>query len=144
MVDMLELVKRYHIHPMMKKSNSIKFVLPAILNSSPFLQQKYSHPIVSRNFPEGKVWAVRDQDLYKDPYQLLPEVFGSELLDRLSEEEDAHLKDGGAAMMAYARLQFEDMSDQERTEITSALKRYCELDTLAMVMIYEAWKAELS
>ena len=30
------------------------------------------------------------------------------------------------------------MSDQERTDITSALKRYCELDTLAMVMIYEA------
>jgi hypothetical protein len=46
-------------------------------------------------------------------------------------------------MMAYARLQFEDMSDQERTEITSALKRYCELDTLAMLMIYEAWKADV-
>ena len=144
MVDMLELVKRYYIHPMMKKSNSIKYVLPAILNSSPFLQQKYSHPIVSRNFPEGKVWAVRDGDLYEDPYQLLPKVFGSELLDRLSEEEDAQLKDGGAAMMAYARLQFEDMSNEERNEITSALKRYCELDTLAMVMIYEAWKAEIS
>ena len=38
-------------------------------------------------------------------------------------------------MMAYARLQFEDMSQEERTEITSALKRYCELATLAMVMI---------
>jgi hypothetical protein len=143
MVDMLELVKRYYIHPMMKKSNSIKYVLPAILNSSAFLQQKYSQPIVSRNFPDGKVWAVRDGDLYKDPYQLLPEVFGSDFIDRLSEEEDDKLKDGGAAMMAYARLQFEDMSDQERAEITSALKRYCELDTLAMVMIYEAWKAEL-
>lgn len=141
MVDMLELVKRYFIHPMMKKSNSIKYVLPAILNSSPFLQQKYSQPIVSRNFPEGKVWAVRDGDLFKDPYQLLPEVFGSDFIDRLSEEEDDKLKDGGAAMMAYARLQFEDMSDEERTEIISALKRYCELDTLAMVMIYEAWKA---
>ncbi|PYT00674.1 MAG: DUF2779 domain-containing protein [Acidobacteria bacterium] len=143
MVDMLELVKRYYIHPMMKKSNSIKFVLPAVLNSSTFLQQKYSQPIVSRNYPEGKIWAERDGELYKDPYHLLPEVFGIELIDRLSEEEDDKLKDGGAAMMAYARLQFEDMSEEERQEIISALKRYCELDTLAMVMIYEAWKAEV-
>ncbi len=142
MVDMLELVKRYYIHPMMKKSNSIKYVLPAILNSSPFLQQKYSQPIVSRNYPEGKVWAERDGSFYKDPYLLLPEVFGIELINRLSEEEDDKLKDGGAAMMAYARLQFEDMSEDERQEIIAALKRYCELDTLAMVMIYEAWKAE--
>jgi hypothetical protein len=49
------------------------------------------------------------------------------------------LKDGGAAMTAYAKMQFEDMSDYERKELRAALQRYCELDTLAMVMIYEAW-----
>ena len=62
------------------------------------------------------------------------------MIDRLSEDEEDLLKDGGAAMMAYARLQFEDMSDIERREIKDALLRYCELDTLAMVMIYEGWR----
>jgi hypothetical protein len=31
------------------------------------------------------------------------------------------------------------MSDYERGELEAALLKYCELDTLAMVMIYEAW-----
>jgi hypothetical protein len=35
------------------------------------------------------------------------------------------------------------MSDQERTQIAKALLRYCELDTLAMVMIWEYWTQEL-
>ena len=50
------------------------------------------------------------------------------------------MRDGGAAMTAYAKLQYEEMSDYEREEIRSALLRYCELDTLAMVMIYEGWR----
>jgi len=29
------------------------------------------------------------------------------------------------------------MSKEERKELTNALLKYCELDTLAMVMIYE-------
>jgi hypothetical protein len=50
------------------------------------------------------------------------------------------LADGGAAMVAYARLQYEEMTDDDRTKITSDLLRYCELDTLAMVMVVEAWR----
>jgi hypothetical protein len=50
------------------------------------------------------------------------------------------IKDGGAAMTAYAKMQFEEMSVYERNELTKSLLQYCELDTLAMVMIYEAWK----
>jgi len=43
-------------------------------------------------------------------------------------------------MAAYARMQFEEVSEYERSEIQSALLKYCELDTMAMVMIYEGWK----
>jgi len=43
-------------------------------------------------------------------------------------------------MTAYARVQFEEPEEVERQEIRSALLRYCELDTLAMAMIYEAWR----
>lgn len=40
-------------------------------------------------------------------------------------------------MTAYARMQFEDMAEPERQAIRAALLRYCELDTLAMVMVFE-------
>ncbi len=44
-------------------------------------------------------------------------------------------------MMAYARMQFMDMSLTERNAIIQGLLKYCELDTLAMVMIWEHWKS---
>lgn len=37
-------------------------------------------------------------------------------------------------------MQFSEMSALERQELTNALLRYCELDTLAMVMIAEAFR----
>ena len=51
------------------------------------------------------------------------------------------ISEGGAAATAYARLQFEDMNEKTRQKINTALLRYCELDTLAMVMITQAWQA---
>ncbi|MBT7094066.1 MAG: hypothetical protein HN936_12525, partial [Bacteroidetes bacterium] len=57
--------------------------------------------------------------------------------------EDANIQEGGAAMMAYAKMQFTDMTDAEREALRNALLQYCELDTLAMVMIYEHWESSL-
>jgi len=44
---------------------------------------------------------------------------------------------GGAAMMAYARIQFSEMTHEEREKVISGLLRYCELDTFAMVLLWE-------
>ena len=51
--------------------------------------------------------------------------------------------DGGAAMTAYARMQFSEMSEIESKELQKALLKYCELDTLAMVMIWEFLEKDL-
>jgi len=40
-------------------------------------------------------------------------------------------------MTAYARMQFTEMTEFESKELQKALLKYCELDTLAMVMIWE-------
>jgi hypothetical protein len=79
-----------------------------------------------------------------DPYRLLPPLFTDES-ERDYEVifQQDRISDGGAAMTAYGKLQFQEMSAPERASIESALLKYCELDTLAMVMIYEAWKAEV-
>jgi len=45
MVDLCKVVKDYYYNPRTKGANSIKAVLPAILNSSKYLQDKYSKPI---------------------------------------------------------------------------------------------------
>ena len=54
--------------------------------------------------------------------------------------QDIDIAQGGAAATAYARLQLEDLSEDDRARIEKALLRYCELDTMAMVMIVEAWR----
>jgi len=43
MIDLRELVLRYYYNPLTKGSNSIKYVLPAILNSCEYLQNKYTN-----------------------------------------------------------------------------------------------------
>jgi hypothetical protein len=151
MVDMLDLVKKYYYDPATNGSNSIKYVLPAILNSSKYLQEKYSKPIYgskgnvdtinSLNFKE-KVWIEFDeQGKVKDPYKNLPKMFvdiSDHDVELLSEGDE--LNNGGLALTAYARLQFTHMSDYEREELKKALLCYCETDTMAMVFLYEAWR----
>ncbi len=147
MVDMLEIVKKHYYHPSMKGSNSIKVVLPAVLKSSKFIQEKYSKPIYgsdeipSLNF-EQMVWIKKDGDnAIINPYKLLPNLFDDITLDNIEEYiSDVTLADGGAAMTAYAKMQFTEMSNEERKLVSQGLLRYCELDTFAMVVIYEFWK----
>ncbi len=53
------------------------------------------------------------------------------------------LANGGAAMTAYSKMQFTEMSSIERDALAKGLLKYCELDTLAMVMIFEYWMDEI-
>ena len=147
MVDLWYLVKRYYYDPYTHGSNSIKYVLPAILNSSNFLKNKYSKPIYgakdgikSLNFKDW-TWLEIKNDKVIDPYKKLPKLF-KDVSDKNFEmlTEDDELANGGAALTAYGRMQFSEMSEIERNELSAALLRYCELDTMAMVMIYEAWR----
>jgi hypothetical protein len=61
--------------------------------------------------------------------------------DDEGDADQTRLNQGGAAVMAYARLQFESIECAERARWEVALKKYCELDTLAMVMIVQGWKS---
>jgi len=149
MVDLLEMVKKYYFDPRMKGSNSIKQVLPAVLNGSEFLKGKYQYPIYgtaagipSLNFVE-KVWMQVQGGEVLDPYKLLPtmfEDFSAQDCEQLL-SGDGSIDNGGAAMTAFARMQFSEMGEAECEHLRKLLLKYCELDTLAMVMIFEAWRA---
>lgn len=147
MVDLLELVKKYFYHPEMKGSNSIKKVLPAVLQSSEYIQDKYSEPIYGKNNQIESLnfvnwsWIQKDENgKVINPYKLLPELFsGAEETENFL-TDDPLLADGGAAMTAFMKMQFTSMTEDERSHLINGLLRYCELDTLAMVMIFEAWR----
>jgi hypothetical protein len=59
--------------------------------------------------------------------------------DPIRLESGEVISDGGTAMMAWARMQFPDVPEAEREAVFNALLCYCELDTLAMVMIHQHW-----
>lgn len=145
MVDLCVIIKEYYYNPFTKGSNSIKSVLPAIFKSSQFIKEKYSKNIEninvsSKNFETTKVWLKLEDGVVLDPYKSLDKPFleWDESFERVSEITD--INNGGAAMTAYGLTQYHDMTEMERNKIKDALLRYCELDTLAMVMIYEHLK----
>ena len=119
MVDMWSLVKRYYYSPQTKGSNSIKAVLPAILNSSEYLQKKYSAPIYgkeikSHNFIDWK-WIETKDGVVIDPYKRLPEMF-QDISDKnmtvLSEDDE--LASGAAALTAYGKCNFQKLVIMKR------------------------------
>jgi hypothetical protein len=149
MVDLLEMVKRFYYDPYAGGSNSIKAILPAVLNRSKYLQEKYSKPIYgtpmipSINYKD-KVWIELKNGIVTNPYELLPPLFEGATDEQLEEYiTDPMLAEGGAAMMAYAKMQFAEMSEEERKSVAEGLLRYCELDTFAMVLLYEFFKKEV-
>ena len=149
MIDLCDTVKKYYYDPYTNGSNSLKSVLPAVLNRSKYLQEKYAKPIygspdmTSLNFT-NKIWIMKDGHKIKNPYDLLPPLFQDitdEELQRFITDPD--LKEGGAAMMAYARMQFSEMPETERENVIKGLLRYCELDTFAMVLVWEFFRNEV-
>lgn len=156
MVDMLELVKKLYYSPLMGGSNSIKKVLPAAMQESKFLREKYGRPVYGANGEGGifshnfkqRTWIKMVDGRIEDPYHSLEPVFKDvdpatwEKFERIFADDE--IQEGGAASTAYARMQFTRMSDPEREAVAKSLLQYCELDTLAMVMIWEYWTQELA
>jgi hypothetical protein len=129
-LDMHDLAKFYYFHPIMGGRTSIKVVLPAVLQET-------------KN-EESKV-LLRRENLYEsdekgkliDPYKLLEE--------RIIEDTKSltiKVRNGGDAMVAYREMLYGLSRDNKEAKeaYAAALKKYCKLDTLAMVVIWFHWK----
>ena len=155
MVDLCDVVVHYYYDPIMRGSNSIKVVLPAVLRSKE-LQKMYEKPyreyVDSPNF-EGFDFSLinytnDEQTEVGNPYKYLP-VVGAELaIGENNENDDSdneeRINNGGLANANYAKLQYDGLSDEEKLKLKNALLRYCELDTMAMVLIYQYFKLTIS
>ncbi|SMO85297.1 DUF2779 domain-containing protein [Fodinibius sediminis] len=132
LADLSRQVKHFYYNREMENSLSIKEVLQSVMSQSDFLKQKYSKPYSSQNF-EHVIWWQADKDgKAKSPYAILKET-GSDTVRR-----------GAEAMFLYGKLIAGDLSMKEKSAYREALLRYCELDTLAMLMIVEHWKQQLN
>jgi len=150
MYDLCRLAEKTFFHPDTKASTSIKKVLPAMLKVSQKLKETYSKPIYgspngikSINFVSQEGFRWLDQNGQGDPYNILKQYAKDAMPDGLEDSDEGEtsvIAEGGAAATAYSRLQFEDLDNEARSRIVSALLRYCELDTLAMVMIMQGWQ----
>ena len=122
-VDMNDLTLQYYFHPDMKGKTSIKKVLPAIWNNNPYLH----------SIPWFKKYAP-DSGAGLNPYDMLAPV--------ISVLEEAEVvKDGTGAMRAYHELMFgaESKHPERKAQLVKLLLQYCELDTMAMVIIWSYW-----
>ena len=71
-------------------------------------------------------------------YDILPKLDAINAAQRHFDDEA--IRDGGAAMVAYAKCQFTEISSKGIAFLRAAVLKYCELDTLAMVMLWQTWK----
>jgi hypothetical protein len=149
MVDLHRLVQEGYYSKIAGASISLKHILPAILHDAPTVASLFSRSgvfggsaVTSRNFTaaDGHVWLQPHRG--NDPYKTLPPIFQgehrelNEVLVRLAGDDDeGAINQGGLAMTAWNFTQFAHVSATERESIRNALLRYCELDTLAMVML---------
>lgn len=144
LIDQQRLVVKYYYSVHMGGSNSIKDVLPAVLNESEALKQIYTKPYSGKSLKDKVLYQIDKQGKAINPYKLLDPV-GYGIPDEADDveielESGETISEGGTAMMAWARMQFDDVPEEERERVFEALLRYCELDTLAMVMIYQHWE----
>ena len=144
LIDQQRLVLTYYYSVHMGGSNSIKDVLPAVLNESDVLKQIYTKPYSGLSMKNKVLYQIEEDGKATNPYKLLDPVgYGipdEEEIENLELDLDERISEGGTAMMAWARMQFEDVPEAERERVFEALLRYCELDTLAMVMIHQHWE----
>jgi len=151
LADLGMLVSKTVFFPGTGGSSSIKRVLPAALRLFPTLRSRYGSPIYgtalipSLNFSNWQ-WVVANNGAIWDPYELLGQlkigpdsgILAAGDSDDDSDEFSNFVKNGGAAIIAYDQLQQPELAPSERARLTEELLRYCELDTLAMVMVYQA------
>jgi len=129
MVDMCELAKAGYFHPKIKGILSLKYVLPAVWESDQALHTNPAFTKYYRQSPEGAV---------ANPYDTLPALpFGNPD----EEETEQVVTEGAGAMRAYQEMLYGVSRHNEvlKEQWRRLLLQYCELDTVAMVMVWTHW-----
>lgn len=121
-VDLHKLCVENFFHPAMKGRTSIKMVLDALWKADAQLRERYGE------------WMQLPADPAVGPYEGLPSItIEGRVLD---------VADGVGAMQAYTAMLYGAERDDPAscTAWRELLLRYCKLDTMAMVLIWDYWR----
>jgi Domain of unknown function(DUF2779) len=126
MVDMNALALNHYFHPLMKGRTSIKKVLDAIWQANPSLRSRFPAYVKEEN---GGLLS---------PHKSLPSL--------VIEGRDVFVNEGTGAITAYQSMLYGSQKSNmvARAQWKQLLLHYCELDTLAMVMIFSHWRESFS
>ncbi|KAL7577027.1 hypothetical protein ACA910_006771 [Epithemia clementina (nom. ined.)] len=158
MVDLQQVTTKAYYVAGSDGSASLKKLLLPTLQASPLLQSLYAQPTyTSQNFNQMQ-WVQPRQHGHNeqnamqrlvplhDPYDLLQQMGN----DNDDGQPNNQVSDGTSAMRAYDQLQRLGCNsldhrfiEEVRSRLERSLLRYCELDTLAMAMIVQAWQGFL-
>lgn len=131
MVDLSRQVRNFYYNREMADSLSIKDVLKSIMSLSEALKKMYSQPYSSENFTNIQWWQSNGGGGARNPYNILVE------------SGDSPIHRGTEAMVVYGKLIAQDIREEQLQAYQKALLKYCELDTLAMMMIYQHWQQKM-
>ncbi|NJK34560.1 MAG: DUF2779 domain-containing protein [Oscillatoriales cyanobacterium SM2_2_1] len=123
LVDMNALTLKHYFHPLMKGRTSLKYVLPAIWTTQPYLHR----------LSWLQSYYVEKDGAAINPYDTLPTI-------RIADQERV-VAEGTAAMLAYQEMLYgQHRRDRQiRQQWLELLRQYCCLDTMAMVIIWWHW-----
>jgi len=128
LVDMNALTLKHYFHPLMKGRTSLKYVLPAIWKTNPYLHE----------IPDFQQYYREVDGEILSPYDVLPQM---QIGDRIQV-----VNEGAGAMLAYQDLMFGENrnlgidNQAMRSQWEELLYQYCRLDTMAMVIIWKHWQ----
>jgi hypothetical protein len=119
-VDMMRIAERGYFHPKMKGKLSVKAVLPAVLSAD----ESDLGVLVHIN---GKPVLLSSDDPYSELGKHVEAALGEAVTN------------GSEAIIAYENMHRANREHKGFEATTKALLSYCELDTIAMVTIYNYW-----
>lgn len=127
-IDLAKIACKHYHHPLCNGKYSIKYILPAVLHET-------RSPVIAKWLKELDLLSLNQDGSIANPYNALPELFVG---------KDTIVRDGTGAMRAYQDMLYGlHKNDPEiKSEWQQALRRYCRLDTLAMLIIWEYWRTK--
>lgn len=129
LVDMNDLCRKFFFHPGMAGKTSIKVVLDALWRTEAPMRERFDAWMGDRSF---------EVTSEHGPYESLPPITVGGV--------DLEVFEGTGAVKAYQAMRYGE--ERHHPDLVAAyrelLLRYCKLDTLAMVLIWDHWRRSAS
>jgi len=123
-VDLGRLVQEYYYNVRMSGGLSLKEVLPAVLQASPYLSEYCRETLPLAGHGLNLSDPVTGE--LANPYDLIL-------------NEECVVEDGSSAMYGWLSARGGLVDEKERGQIYADLVRYCSVDSIAMVLIWLHW-----